>query len=282
MDCFVQTNGIRLHYLDRPGAAPTLVLLPGLTANAHAFDGLAHASLSPRFRTLALDLRGRGLTDDPPTGYSMADHAADVISVLDALDLGQVTLGGHSFGGLLTLYLAARYPERVARLIVIDAAISAASRETAALIRPALARLGQVVPSWEAYLAQMKQAPYFDGWWDPTIESYYRADVRDNPDGSVQTYSRPEAIAAVIEGMLVEDWPAILARIRQPTLLLHASCPYGPPGAPPIVTYEQAHATVSALADCRYVHVPGNHMTMLYGDGARRLVEEISVFVSER
>ncbi|MGH9962063.1 MAG: alpha/beta fold hydrolase, partial [Pyrinomonadaceae bacterium] len=59
-DRFAQVNGIRLHYLDHPGNEPALVFLPGLTANAHCFDGLIKAGLSPRFRVLALDLRGRG------------------------------------------------------------------------------------------------------------------------------------------------------------------------------------------------------------------------------
>ncbi len=65
MDQFVSTNGIRLHYLDHPGEGPPLVLMPGLTANAHSFDGLINSGLSPSLRVLALDMRGRGLNDKP-------------------------------------------------------------------------------------------------------------------------------------------------------------------------------------------------------------------------
>ena len=86
MDQFVQINDIQLHYLDHPGGDPPLVLMPGLAANAHSFDGLIKAGLSPTLRVLALDLRGRGLSDKPDSGYSMADHAADVLGLLDALD----------------------------------------------------------------------------------------------------------------------------------------------------------------------------------------------------
>src|SRR5262245_59777895 len=85
MDRFVETNRIRQHFLAHPGDCPAIVLLPGLTANAHAFDGLIQQGLSPRFRVLALDLRGRGESDKPAAGYTMADHAADVIGLLDAL-----------------------------------------------------------------------------------------------------------------------------------------------------------------------------------------------------
>jgi pimeloyl-ACP methyl ester carboxylesterase len=77
---FVHTNRIRLHVLEHPGNGPTVVLLHGLTANAHVFDGLAVAGLAPRYRLLAPDLRGRGLSDKLPTGFTMADHAADALA----------------------------------------------------------------------------------------------------------------------------------------------------------------------------------------------------------
>ena len=60
MDKYVETNGIRLHYLDHPGEGPTLILMPGLTANAHSFAGLVKGGLAPALHVLALDLRGRG------------------------------------------------------------------------------------------------------------------------------------------------------------------------------------------------------------------------------
>lgn len=275
---FVQTNNIQLHYLAHPGAGPTLVLMPGLTANAHAFDGLIQAGLSPRYRVLALDLRGRGLSDKPASGYSMADHAADVIGLLDALDLGQVILGGHSFGGLLTFYMAAHYPERFSKLVIIDAAGSLHPRSRE-LIQPSVDRLGKTLPSWEAYLQAMKQMPFFEGWWDPAIESYYQADVQRNDDGTVQARSRPEAIIEAVEKALAEPWAQHLALIRQPALLLNALGPYGLAGAPPLLPLEQAQATVKALPDCRYVEIPGNHMTMLFGQGAHRIVEAITDFI---
>lgn len=289
IDNLIQTNGITLHYLDHRGGEPPIVLLPGITANARAFDGLVAAGLSPRFRVLALDLRGRGRTDAPPAGhdpaapaanYTMADHAADVIGLLDGLGIERAVLGGHSFGGMLTMYMAGRYPERFPKFIVIDSSLSLPTKATYDIIQPSLARLRTVAPSFDAYLATMRQAPYFDGWWDSAVESYYRADVRDNPDGTVQPRARPESIDAAFQGLLLEDWPALLARARQPAILLHAGGAYGPPGAPPVVSREQALATVAALPSCRYVEVPGNHMTMLYAEGARRVVGTIGSFIT--
>lgn len=282
MDRFVQTNGVQLHYIEHAGGAPALVLLPGLTANARCFDGLSAAGLSPRFHALALDLRGRGLTDQPENGYGLADHAADLVGALDALELDRAVLVGHSFGGLLAYYTAAHYPERVDRLVVLDAGIGLSDPRTLEAIRPSIERLGKVFPSWDAYLAQMRAAPYFEGWWDPLIEAYFRADVRDNPDGTVQPRTRLETILTVARNVQGEDWPAHVARIHQPVLLVRAPEPYGPPGAPPLFSADQARTTTAALADCRSIEVPGNHITMLYGAGARQIVEAITEFLGER
>lgn len=278
MERFVQTNGIQLHCLDHPGGEPPLVLMPGLTANAHAFDGLIGAGLSPALRVLAVDLRGRGLSDKPERGYGMAEHAADVVGLLDALGLERVVLGGHSFGGLLALYMAAHYPERVARLVVLDAACSF-HPQVRELIQPSLDRLGTVHPSWDEYLATIKRMPFYAGWWDPAIESAYRADVETRDDGTLRPRSRPEAIGEALDGLLAEDWPGHLAAVRQPMLLVNAPGAYGPPGTPPVLPREQALETVAAVADGRYVEVPGNHMTMLFGEGAARTVEAILDFV---
>lgn len=276
---FAQVNQIQLHYLDHAGHAPTLVLMPGLTANAHAFDGLIQAGLSPSLRVLALDLRGRGLSDKPTTGYSLAEHAADVIGLLDALGLAQVVLGGHSFGGLLTFYLAAHHPERVTKLVIMDAAPTF-HPNVRELIKPGIDRLGQVFPSWEAYLQTMQHMPFWSGWWDPLIENFYQADVQIAKDGTVRARSRPEAMLEALDQALSEPWEQHIAKIQQPALLLNATGAYGPPGTPPVLPPAQAQAAAKTLAAGRYLEIPGNHWTMLFGLNARRTVEAILSFVS--
>ena len=272
----VHTNGIRLHYLEAGTSGPTLVLMPGLTANAHSFDGLVAAGLADRIRVLALDLRGRGETDQPDT-YSLADHSADVLGLLDTLGLERIVLGGHSFGGLLTYHLAATYPERVSRCVVIDAPalIPPAILDQ---IKPSLDRLDLTMPSWEHYLGFVKRMPYFNEWWDPAIEGYFRADIRENPDGTVRARSRAEHIRAVIDGFKDLNWLDVVRRIAQPVLFLRAPGAYGPPGSPPIVSAEQARVTIDHLQNGRLVEIPGNHMTMLFGAGAPIAAAAIALF----
>jgi pimeloyl-ACP methyl ester carboxylesterase len=196
---------------------------------------------------------------------------------LDTLGLERVVLGGHSFGGMLTFYLATHFAKRVSKLVIIDAAPSfhPNARE---LIQPGIDRLGKVFPSWDTYLQAMKQMPFWDGWWDATIERLYQADVQINEDGTVQARSRPEAIAEAMDKLLSEPWPQYVAAIQQPVLLLNASGPYGPPGTPPVLPPEQARAAVAMLTNGRYVEIPGNHWTLLFGPNAQRTVEAITAF----
>ena len=277
MDKYTQTNNINLHYLDHPGTEPTMIVMHGLTANAHFFDGLAASSLPNRL--ISVDLRGRGQSDKPETGYGMAEHAADILGLMDGLGLEQVIMAGHSYGGLLTCYLAANFPERVTKCIVMDSGFMHPSVKE--LIKPSLDRLGQVIPSWKAYRDAIKGAAYWQGYWDTAVESYYRADVQSNDDGSVQARSKPANIAEAVDKGLAEPWQEIFGRVQQPTLMLHAPGSFGAPGTPPVVPPTQAQETVDALPNCQYKAVPGNHMTMLFGKNVEVLAQEIMTFLKE-
>jgi pimeloyl-ACP methyl ester carboxylesterase len=281
IDQYASANGIRLHLLDHPGGDPPIVLLPGITANLHNFDGLIDAGLAPRFRVVALDLRGRGLSDKPAQGYSIAEHAADVIGVMDTLKLDRVVLGGHSFGALLTAFIAARYPDRVSRCIFIDIALTPSDPKVGEAIRPSLERLGRPVASFEEYIKQIQAAPYLQGRWDPIIEAYYRADVETREDGSVITRTKPEHIFQVALGVQAEDWPAIFASVKQPSIFFSGPMPVGGPGTPAVISADAARQAAGVLPDCRaFIEVPGNHWTMVYGEGARQIVAAVDAFLS--
>jgi pimeloyl-ACP methyl ester carboxylesterase len=278
---FVEANGLRLHYLDSGGDGPVVVLVPGLTANAHSFDGLFAAGLGDRLRVLAFDARGRGLSDRPETGYTMAHHAADVLGALDALGLERVVLGGHSFGGLLTYYVAANHPERVDKAVVLDAP---AELDPAILdqIAPSLARLDRTFASWDEYDALIRSFPYWNGFeWNDEIQAYYRGDAEELADGSIRARARPEAIRATIEGEFAIDWPETVSRISCPTLLLRASGAFGPSGSGPILDADSALRALGLLRDSRLVELEGNHLTFVFAPRARRVVDAITAFVAD-
>jgi pimeloyl-ACP methyl ester carboxylesterase len=116
-------DGLRLHCRDYPGAAdkPPLLCLHGLTRNARDFADFAER-YSPGRRVIALDFRGRGLSDhDPlPARYVPLTYAGDVVQLLDQLGIGQAIFVGTSLGGLVTMVIAAMAPQRIAASILND------------------------------------------------------------------------------------------------------------------------------------------------------------------
>jgi pimeloyl-ACP methyl ester carboxylesterase len=120
---FVVRDGLKLHYRDYAGATdrPPLICLHGLTRNSRDFAELAER-YSPRFRTLALDIRGRGASEyDPlPMRYNPLTYAGDVIELLDQLAISEAIFVGTSLGGLVTMTVAAIAPQRIHAAILND------------------------------------------------------------------------------------------------------------------------------------------------------------------
>lgn len=103
------------------GSGAPILLLHGWGGRVESW-GLVPAILAERFRVVAVDLPGFGespLGDQP---WGVADYANFVAALLQALHLGAATLVGHSHGGRVALAVAARYPSRVRKLVLVDSA----------------------------------------------------------------------------------------------------------------------------------------------------------------
>lgn len=99
---FIGSTGMRLHYLDWGGHGPPVVLLPGFSLTAHAYDDLASA-LSKDFRVVAVTPLGFGESDAPENRtYTVESMAADLGMVLDSLRIPRASLVGHSISGSQT------------------------------------------------------------------------------------------------------------------------------------------------------------------------------------
>jgi pimeloyl-ACP methyl ester carboxylesterase len=116
---FASVNGIRLHYLDWGGSGPVLLFLAGLNTNAHIFDGLA-PRFTHKFHALALTRRGNGESDYPETGYDLDTLTDDIRRFLDSLQIDQAILVQHTNEGIELPRFAARFPERVVKLIFLE------------------------------------------------------------------------------------------------------------------------------------------------------------------
>ncbi len=111
----------RFHYLEWGDPSDhTVLLLHGGNQSAHSWD-LVSLHLADRFHVLALDQRGHGDSEwARDADYSSTAMAADAAAFLDELDVGQVTIVGHSMGGMNTMRLMLDQPERADRVVLVD------------------------------------------------------------------------------------------------------------------------------------------------------------------
>jgi pimeloyl-ACP methyl ester carboxylesterase len=116
---FIEIDGRRIHYRDE-GEGPALVLLHGVMASLHTWDGWVER-LAQHYRILRIDLPGFGFSDDLPADQYKPGPSARLFDQLrQAFGLERVHIAGNSLGGLLAWYYAAHYPQHVDKLILID------------------------------------------------------------------------------------------------------------------------------------------------------------------
>ncbi len=117
----IEAAGLRFHYVEwGEKASLPMVLLHGLTSAGRIWDPVAQA-LQGRYRVLAPDQRGHGESTWPEEPeYATDDFVGDISALAGAWGIGRFVLAGLSMGGVNAMAYAARHPERVTHLVVID------------------------------------------------------------------------------------------------------------------------------------------------------------------
>src|SRR6202795_138603 len=117
---FVAIEGMRIHYRDE-GEGQPLVMLHGFGSSLYTWDGWVRQLAGTR-RLIRLDLPGFGLTGQAPDGDYRAERYVRVVAaLLDSLGVERTDIAGNSMGGRTALMFALAHPERVRKLILIDA-----------------------------------------------------------------------------------------------------------------------------------------------------------------
>jgi lipase len=268
----------------RAGEGPDPVIcLHGITAQHRAFSAVARYLEASR-GLVGVDLRGRGDSDKPESGYSLDAHAADVIRVLDHLGLQSAVLAGHSMGGFVALKTALTFPERIRALVLLDGGwprvqskpeeMTEEEKQEAAALEEGLARaferLDMTFESPEAYL----------DFWFPgqnlTMEDLPRdlADYYLYDLGEVEGGFRPKASRVAAE----EDSPSVSSTSPTVEEMRGLACPVALvratqgffPGSDPLISDETRDVMAVPLDIRTDIVLEGaNHYTMLWPEYTR-------------
>lgn len=281
-DDYIIAGDLTFHYVQWGEQGTPIIFVHGITANAYCFQAFAD-ELAANHRVFAYDLRGRGDSDKPEEGYSVPLHAADLAELIDELGLQCPVIVGHSLGAIIALYFAAHYPDKLSKLVLIDAGAALPWKsigEQPAWLTASFNRLGTPVPSFEEYTQRLRAAPFMGPYWNPYFDTYFEHDVRRNDDGSVASKGYREGILEdgmhLFENHPEEQWQ----HVTVPTLLLRAGQGLFTENDQ-LLPVESAEAIQQGIKDCRFADYPAlNHYTIIFGVD-RGPAQEIRKFVDE-
>jgi pimeloyl-ACP methyl ester carboxylesterase len=208
-------------YAEEMGKGPTVLLLHGLGGSSYNWRLIA-PRLATTHRVIALDLRGFGRSDKPfDRAYSSLDHAAVVRAFIRRANLSQVTLVGHSYGGMVAIRLAMDRrlePHRISRLVLMSTPAFPQPFSTGVgfLRKPILPYLTLLLvpPELTATLAFMMETVGINRLTERDISIY--AGPLSDPGG-------PHALIETARQIVPADLPQIMARyptLTKPTLAL--------------------------------------------------------------
>jgi esterase len=281
-DGWVELNGIRFHYLywGNPHLPP-LVLLHGGSLTAHTWD-MACLLLRERYHCIALDQRGHGDTGWTPEDQIANDNGdlmlRDTEAFIDYLAYPRVILCGMSMGGMNAIRYAARHPNRLSALAIVDIApvtmqeglieMEAFRRETETMSRfedfleRAVKFNPQRKPAHLKYSLMHSLKPVEDGWT-------WKQDHRPRT-----AMERPaEELAAARKARSEALWADVRA-ITTPSLLMRGDISK-------ILSKEAADEMVASMASCEQVVIPGAGHSV-QGDNPKAFAGELAGWLSRR
>lgn len=183
----IEVNGATLEYLDWGGSGPPMLFLAGMGDTPYIFNDLT-LEFTSQFHSYGLTRRGHGRSEATPTGYTLEELAGDVVEFINKMNLTDVTLVGHSYGGTEVMRIAQLIPDKIDRAVVLD--VTYAFRQISD--EPSGAAFEQVVPLFmppQEIGASIDNYRKFMTWmhhsWSDAAEANLREQAEIGPDGSL-------------------------------------------------------------------------------------------------
>jgi pimeloyl-ACP methyl ester carboxylesterase len=226
----IAANGTTLH-VRVGGHGPAVVLLHGFGDTGDMWAPVA-AALAPDRTVIVPDLRGMGLSAHPDSGYTKKNQAADIAGVMDALNIKSAELVTHDIGNMVGYALAAGYPGRITKWVVIDAPLPGVGNWAAQLSNPKTWHFNFHGPDEERLVAGRERI-YLDRFWDELSDDPGAIDEATR-EHYAALYAEPHAIHDAFEQFVAFpqdgiDNQAFLARgkLTMPVLALGGEKSYG-------------------------------------------------------
>jgi pimeloyl-ACP methyl ester carboxylesterase len=274
-------GGVRLAVREWPGKGPSILLLHGLASSSHIWD-LVAPRLAPRFRVVAYDQRGHGLSGKPSSGYGFDRLIADAAAVIRTLRLGRPVVVGHSWGANVALQLAVDRPRLVSGDVLVDGGfLSMRDRMDWRTARTMLAPPQLKGMSLQQFRAGMRGFTRGAVELTPEIESVFLSLMRVDGDGNIHPRLSRANHLRILRALWEQDAQGLLRRVQVPTLVLAVrSAPGEADSAGFMEEKERAAEVVKAIDKAvRFEWIEGIHDIPLQRPDA--VAEQIERFARE-
>lgn len=201
----IPTNGITLH-VRTGGTGPAVLLLHGYGETGDMWGALAE-NLARDHTVIVPDLRGMGLSSIPQGGYEKVVQAEDMAGLLDALNVRSAEVVAHDIGNMVAFALAARHPQRVTKLVLMDAPVPGVGPWEEILKNPLLWHFRFGGPDMERLVAGRERI-YLDRFWNEFSANPARFSEASR-EHYARLYARPGAMRAGFAQFAAFDQDAI-------------------------------------------------------------------------
>jgi pimeloyl-ACP methyl ester carboxylesterase len=203
-----EVNGVELWYEDTGGSGPAILFHHGYTGSHDSWPPIVDL-LRDRYRCVMMDSRGAGDSAHPESGYTIAQYAADVVGLCDALGIDRFTFVGHSMGGGVGFWLGLEHAQRLERLVLVAPVPSGGVK-----MPPAMRRAASKL--------------WYDRNADELVRQRLAGAARPELNDEVVAKSRVDRALSVSTGHYEESWAAIesfdvtdrLGDLKTPTLMI--------------------------------------------------------------
>ena len=226
----IETDGATIH-TRIGGQGPAVVMLHGFADTGDMWAPLATALIGHR-TVVVPDLRGMGLSSHPAGGYDKKTQAQDIARVLDRLGIDKADLVTHDIGNMVGYAVAAQFPARVARWVVMDAPLPGIGPWDEILRSPLLWHFNFRGPDMERLVAGRERI-YLDRFWNE-LSANPRAIDEETRNHYAALYARPGGMHSAFEQFAAftqdaADNKALAARgkLAMPVLAIGADKSFG-------------------------------------------------------
>ena len=236
----VTLNGMDIFHLDTKTEGDAIICLHGRWGRGETWVDFMQA-YGDRYRIIAPDQRGHGLSGKPVSKYTADEMAADIVALMDHLNIDSIILVGHSMGASVAASLCATHPDRAKALALLDKS-AAGPEKASALPVTEIPPVDPITKDWPLPFSSLTEARdcIKNAMESDLSRQYFMNSLTEDRDGIHMMFSS-QAMAANIA--YYQKWFDLLPKIQCPVMLVRA-------GGHEAVSDDDFNRMRSLLSDC--------------------------------